>query len=112
MERRTPDATVAVAMNRVLAAESEAAEAIAAVECESDAIVEAARERRRQILETSRRRASRLHARGQERLRRELDALDSHQPREDADLAALRARARRALENLVARLTSDDHDPR
>lgn len=112
MERRTPDAAVAVAMNRVLAAESEAAEAIAAVERESDAIVEAARERRRQILETSRRRASRLHARGQERLRRELETLDTHQPRGDADLATLRARSRAALENLVARLTTDEHEPR
>lgn len=112
MERRAPEFAVADAINRVLAAESEAAEAIATAERDAEAIVEAARARRRQILETARRRASRLHARAQERLRRALADLDNGMPARETDLESLRALARAAVDTLANRLTSDDHGPR
>jgi hypothetical protein len=111
MERRTPYAAVAEAMNRVLAAESEAAAAIAAAQRDADAVIEAASARRRQILDVTRRRASRLHARAQEQLRRALDDLDGRPATGEMDLAALRALARNAITNLTARLASDDHEP-
>jgi vacuolar-type H+-ATPase subunit H len=112
MERRTPDTAVADAINRVLAAESEAAAEIAAAGREAETIIEAARERRRQILETARRRASRLHARAQERLDRALAELDGLEPGQEADLETMRTLSRTAVENLAQRLTSDDHEPR
>lgn len=112
MERRTPDIAVADAINRVLAAESEAAEVIAAAEREAEAVIEGARARRRQILETARRRASRLHARAQERLRLALVQLDGGVPAQEADLETLRALARESVDGLAARLTSDDHGSR
>jgi F0F1-type ATP synthase membrane subunit b/b' len=111
MERRTPQSAVADAIDRVLAAESEAAGAIAAAEKESEAVLEAARERRRQILETARRRASRLHARAQERLGQALEALDGGHPAQETDLESLRALSATAVEGLVRRLTSDEHEP-
>jgi len=110
MERRTPQSAVADAIDRVLAAESEAAGAIATAEKDSEAVLEAARERRRQILEAARRRASRLHARAQERLGRSLEALEGGLPAQETDLESLRALATAAVEGLALRLTSDDHD--
>lgn len=111
MERRAPESTVADAIDRVLAAESEAAAVIAAAERESEAVLEAARARRRQILDTARSRASRLHARAQERLARALEALDAAAPAQQTDLEALRALSVTAVEDLALRLTSDDHEP-
>lgn len=112
MERRAPELAVADAINRVLAAESEAAAAIAAAAREAETVIEAARERRRRILETARRRASLLHAHAQERLRRALEELDNLEPARETDLETLRAMSRAAVENLSLRLTSDDHEPR
>jgi vacuolar-type H+-ATPase subunit H len=112
MERRTPDIAVADAINRVLAAESEAAAVIAAAEHEAEAEIESARARRRQILDTARRRASRLHARAQERLRQALEALGDGEPARETDVETLRALARAAVDGLATRLTSDDHGPR
>jgi hypothetical protein len=112
MERRAPDASVADAINRVLAAESGAAAEIAAAAREAEAVIEAARGRRRQILETARRRASRLHVRARARLRDALEELEGLAPSRDTDLATLRALSRAAVENLARRLTSDDDGPR
>jgi hypothetical protein len=109
MERRTPDTAVADAIDRVLAAESEAAGVIAAAQQEAEATIEAARERRRLILERARLRTSRLHVRAQARLERALEELDGHSLLPATDLATLRELARKALQNLAARLTSDDH---
>ena len=112
MERRTPEIGVAEAIDRVLAAESEAATAIAAAQRQAEAAIEAARDSRRRILETARRRASRLHARAQQRLRQAIEELDVLQPAQATDLESLRSLARAAVESLVLRLTSDDHGPR
>jgi regulator of protease activity HflC (stomatin/prohibitin superfamily) len=111
MERRAPEVEVAEAIDRVLAAESEAAAAIAAAGLEAEAVIEVARARRRQILETARRRATRLHTRAQERLRQDLEALGGGEPAQETDLGTLRALSRTAVENLASRLTSDDHGP-
>ena len=77
MDRRAPDPAVARAIDRVLAAEHEAAAAVSAAEREAEARLAAARERRHRILETARRRAARLHAAAQARLTREIEALES-----------------------------------
>jgi vacuolar-type H+-ATPase subunit H len=111
MERRTPDTAVADAMNRVLAAEGEAAAAIGTAQRQAEAIIEAARARRRQILDTARRRASRLHARAQSQLQSALQELAGGAAATGADLERLRTLSRQALENLARRLTSDDHEP-
>jgi vacuolar-type H+-ATPase subunit H len=112
MERHTPEIVVAEAINRVLAAESEAAGAIATAERDAEKALEAARERRRQILESARRRASRLHARTQQRLRQAIEELASAAPAQEADLEALRRLSSAAVERLATRLTSDDHGSR
>jgi hypothetical protein len=111
MERRTSDAAVADAMNRVLAAESEAAAAIATAQSEAEALIEAARSRRRQILDTARRRTSRLHARAQARLQATLLELEGATAGPGADTEALRALSRKALANIVRRLTAAEHEP-
>jgi len=98
-------------MNRVLAAESEAAEAIASAQREAEALIEAARARRRRILDTARRRASLVHTRGQARLRQALQELEGSVSAPGKDLGTLRALSRQALENLARRLTSVDHAP-
>lgn len=110
MERRSADAAVAEAMNRVLAAESEAAAAIAAAQRDAEAVIEVARGRRRQVLDAARRRASRLHAKAQERLAAELHRLDHEAPAAETGLATLRDLTRAAVDRLVGRLTSDDHE--
>jgi hypothetical protein len=71
--------------------------------------IEAARARRRQILDTARRRASLLHARSQAQLRQAIEALEGGDtPR--AERGSLRELSRQALENLATRLISTDHD--
>jgi hypothetical protein len=112
MERRLPDAAVAAAMNRVLAAESEAAAAIASAQRDAETLIEAARARRRQILDTARRRASRLHARARSRLQAALQELEARAAAPGPDTTELRPLARQALANLARRLTSVDHEPR
>ncbi len=111
MDKRTPDAAVAAAIDRVLAAEAEAAAAITSAQKDADGLIEAARGRRREILDSARRRASRMHARAQEQLRKALDELDVQSAAPGADVDALRIRFREALGNLARRLTSADHEP-
>ena len=112
MEQRLPDAAVAVAdaIDRVLAAESEAAAAIGSAQAEAEALIEAARGRRRQILATARRRASLMHARAQAALQTALDELEDQGGGPRTDLGTLRELSRQALENLARRLTSIDHE--
>jgi vacuolar-type H+-ATPase subunit H len=74
-------------------------------------VLEAVRERRRQILEAARRRASRLHARAQEQLRQGIEELDRTEPARETDLAKLRAISSAAVARLATRLTSDDDGP-
>ena len=111
MERRAPDSAIADAINRVLAAEHEATDAIASAQREAEALIDAARARRRQILETARRRASLLHSRAQARLQHAIEALESGTVAPGADRDALRGLSREALANLARRLTSVDHEP-
>ena len=110
MERRAPDSAIADAMNRVLAAEHEAADAIASAQRDAETLIEAARARRRQILDTARRRASLLHARSQQQLRQAIEALEGGADTPGADRGTLRRLAREALENLATRLISTDHE--
>jgi len=76
MDHQAPDAAVARAINRVLAAEPDAAGVIAAAQREAEAAIEAARAERRRLLERARVRAARLHAAAQARTERELRELD------------------------------------
>jgi hypothetical protein len=112
MERRTPDAAVAAAMNRVLTAEGEASAAIAVAQREAEAIIEAARARRRRILDSARHRASQLHARAQQRLQQALAELGARESAADGpDPATLRQLSKQAIANLARRLTSARHEP-
>ena len=110
MERRAPDSAIADAMNRVLAAEHEATDAIASAQREAEGLIEAARARRRQILDTARRRASLLHARSQAQLQQAIEALEGGADTPGADRGRLRELSREALENLATRLISTDHE--
>ncbi len=112
MDKQAPDNGIADAMNRVLAAEREATEAIAAAQSSAESIIEAARVKRRRILESVRRRATRMHLRAQSRLDRELRELEQHGAGPDANLESLRSLAGDALRRLARRLTSVDHESR
>jgi vacuolar-type H+-ATPase subunit H len=109
MERRSPDAQVAAAINRVLAAEREAAGAIEAARLEAEALIEAARAERRRLLERARQRAARLHAAAQSRLERSLARLDRNATAPEADFATLHEFTQQAVARLASRLTAGDH---
>jgi hypothetical protein len=111
MERPTPDSAVADAMNRVLAAEREAADAIASGQRAAETTIEAARARRRQILDTARRRSSALHVRAQLHLQQALQDLERGDSANPADPARLRSLSSEAIERIARRLTSVDHEP-
>jgi cytochrome c553 len=111
MDRPTPDSAVADAMNRVLAAEREAADAIASGQRAAEAMIEAARARRRQVLDTARRRSSALHVRAQTYLQQALQDLERGDSGNLADPARLRSLSREAIERIARRLTSIDHEP-
>jgi len=107
MDRHAPDPAVARAIDRVLAAEHEAAAAVSAAERAAEARLAAAREQRHRILETARRRATRLHALAQARLAREIAALEA-----GADAATpigidLEDAARQAAARVALALTGD-----
>lgn len=110
MNERTADTAIADAMNRVLAAEREAAEAIAVEQRAAEALIEAARDRRRRILDTARRRATTLHVRARARLRAALAELEQGHASPDTRVEALRAVAREAIDGLARHLTSVGHD--
>lgn len=112
MDKTAPDQGIVIAMNRVLAAEREAAEAIAAAQRSAESVIEAARIKRRRILETARRRATRMHVKAQARLDGILRQMDQDRGGADSDLESLRALAGEALERLARRLTSIEHGPR
>jgi len=112
MERRSPDAEVAQAINRVLAAEREAAGAIEIAERGAEALIEAARAERRRLLERARLRAARLHAAAQARLESSLARLDRGATAPGTDLATLHELTHQAVGKLARRLTAADHEPR
>lgn len=111
MEPNSPDAAIARAINRVLAAERDAADAIAAAQRDAEAVIEAARTERRRLLERARLRATRLHAAAQQRLQRELDALEDEAAAPRLDLETLSDLTQQAVARLARRLTAD-HEPR
>ena len=112
MERRAPDADVARAINRVLAAEREAADAIESAQREADAMIEAARNERRRLIERARERAGRLHAATQSRLERSLERLEHEAGAPATDVATLQELTRRAVDRLARRLTAGGHESR
>jgi regulator of protease activity HflC (stomatin/prohibitin superfamily) len=112
MERRSPDAEVAQAINRVLAAEREAAGSIKAAQLEAEKLIEAARAERRRLLERARLRAARLHAAAQSRLERSLARLDLGATAPGTDFASLHELTQQAVGRLARRLTAADHEPR
>lgn len=111
MERRAPDAEIAQAIDRVLAAEREAAGAIEAAQREAEALIEHARAERRRLLERARQRSARLHAAAQSRLERSLERLEHGGAGSGLDLATLDELTREAVARLARRLTAADHEP-
>ena len=109
MAPRTPDSTVADAIDRVLQAEQATAEAIHAAEESAAATIAAARETRRTLLETARRRSVRMHERAQALLARRLSELDgaaaTAQVRDRSELAAS---VTTAIDRIAAQLTTDE----
>lgn len=110
MDRRAPDPAVARAIDRVLAAEHEAAAAVSAAEREAEARLAAAREQRHRILESARRRATRLHAAAQARLTRDLAALEAGAGADTPIGVDLGDVARRAAARVAASLSGDGDD--
>ena len=98
MERNSPDAAIARAIDRVLAAERDAADAIVA-----------ARAERRRLLERARLRTVRLHTAAKARLDRSLDRLEHGAAAPGVDLGTLNQLTQQAVERLARRLTATDH---
>jgi vacuolar-type H+-ATPase subunit H len=111
MERRAPDVEVAQAIDRVLAAEREAAGAIEAAQREAEALIEDARAERRRLLERARQRAARVHAAAQTRLEQSMARLDEGGTTSAPDLATLDDLTRQAVARVARRLTAADHEP-
>jgi cell division septum initiation protein DivIVA len=111
MQRRAPDAEVAQAIDRVLAAEREAAGTIEAAQRDAEALIEDARTERRRLLERARQRAARLHAAAQTRLEQSLARLGAGGATSGIDLATLDDLTRQAVAHLARRLTAADHEP-
>lgn len=112
METNSPDATIARAINRVLAAERDAADAIATAQREAEAVIDAARAERRRLLERARAGAARLHAAAQARLERSLDKLEHGATAPGLDLDTLNELTEQAVGRLARRLTARDHESR
>jgi vacuolar-type H+-ATPase subunit H len=108
MPAPTTDRTVADAIDRVLEAEQAVARAIEAAEAEAQSTIDVARETRRRILETARRRAMRLHERAQTRIASRIERLEPATPAEALDASAQHAVAAAVLGAVAARLTTDD----
>lgn len=111
MERRAPDAEIAQAIDRVLAAEREAAGAIEAEQRAAEVLIENARAERRRLLDRARQRAARVHEAAQARLERSLARLEHGGVASDLDLATLDDLTRQAVARLALRLTAGDHEP-
>jgi vacuolar-type H+-ATPase subunit H len=111
MERRAPDAEIAQAIDRVLAAERDAAGAIEAAQREADALIEGARAERRRLLERARQRAARIHAAAQTRLEKSLAKLEDRGTTSAIDIATLDDLTLQAVTRVAQRLTAADHEP-
>jgi cell division septum initiation protein DivIVA len=106
-----PESAVARAINQVLEAERDAAQAIVAAQREADALIEAARAERRRLLERARVRAARLHGAAQLRLDPSLDRLEHCASTTAVDPGTLVQLAQQAVARLARRLASADHEP-
>lgn len=93
-------------MDEVLAAEREAAAAIASAAADADARLRAAHETRRRILDRARRRATRLHEVMQQRLAVALDALERERRAATVPPAALEGLAEAAAQTVAQALAS------
>ena len=111
MATYSPEASIARAINRVLAAEREAADAIAAAQREAEAVIEAARTGRRRLLERARPRAPRIHPAPPRRLERSLGNLERGAASPGIDLSTLDELTHQAVARLARRLTSAGHEP-
>lgn len=111
MASNSPETTIARAINRVLAAEREAADAISAAQREAEAVIEAARAERRRLLERARARATRIHGAAQVRLERSLEKLERSASAPGVDLGTLDELTHQAVVRLARRLTSAGHEP-
>ena len=111
MASYSPETTIARAINRVLAAEREAADAIASVQREADAVIEAARAERRRLLDRARTRSARIHRAAQARLERSLVRLERGASAPGIDHGTLEELTHQAVANLARRLTSTGHEP-
>ena len=107
MQSTIQDTRVSDAINRVLEAEQNTAAAIARAQADAQATIEAARERRRTILETARDRVVRLHDRAQARLEDKLRRLDAAADAASANDSTLAAVTDAAIARVASRLTSD-----
>jgi len=106
--RAVAEQAVAEAMNRVLAAEREAAAAIEAQVRDSERLLEAAREQRRRILETARHRAARVHAAAATLRDRELGRLDQEAQDPSLEAPGQPSAVSAAVQRLAAALTTND----
>lgn len=105
------DARVANAMNRVLEAERSARAAVADCESQMQALMEQARQQRRNILERAQKRVLALHARSAQSVARRAERILG--PGETASVGQPvdRARLRAAIERLLERLTAAGDEP-
>jgi cell division septum initiation protein DivIVA len=101
-----PENDTVAAINRVLEAEREMADAAAAADREAEQILEAAREKRRRILEHARQRASRMHSHAAAELDKALAELEATGITEDDDGGGADAALAQAVRTLAERLTS------
>jgi len=111
MATNPPETAIARAINRVLEAEREAADAIAAAQREAEAVIESARAERRRLLERARARAARIHGAAQLRLERSLARLERGATAPGIDLGTLDDLTRQAVARLARRLTAAGHEP-
>lgn len=111
MATSPPETAIARAINRVLEAEREAADAIAAAQREAEAVIESARAERRRLLDRARGRAARIHGAAQLRLERSLAKLERGASAPGIDLGTLDDLTHQAVARLARRLTSAGHEP-
>jgi vacuolar-type H+-ATPase subunit H len=107
MAAPNPDTRVADAINRVLEAEREMAGAIVEAQAAAQSMIESARETRRTILETARRRSLRAHEAMQAQLVARLARLDEPDPQSPREREGLAVTLEAATTRLARRLTSD-----
>ena len=106
MAAGNPQTDTVAAINRVLEAEREMADAAAAADREAEQILETARDKRRRILERARQRASRMHTHAAAELDKALAELEATGETEDDGGSGADAALAQAERTLAERLTS------